>query len=235
MMKYVLLVSIWIVAIPCQAQTSQQPGDAKTTGPCSPAVAGNNNQFQINCQGITKEQGKKMLGILNTILTNQLDPKAVMAKLDEILKAQHPNIQNCPNGVCVGGDNNGTATVNNFAPPERHLTQEQVRNLDAIAQSLPEDAENWLFIETVNTPEAANLAFEIMKIFKTRHKIKDLTYRLAEPGPVPKGVFVLSRPDSEHSTQARQITNALSGLPNLQYGYPADLKPPDVKIIVALD
>src|SRR5260370_13536452 len=26
-------------------------------------------------------------------------------------------IQNCPNGVCIGGDNSGTATVNNFGPP----------------------------------------------------------------------------------------------------------------------
>jgi hypothetical protein len=33
-----------------------------------------------------------MLDILNKILANQLDPNAVMAKLDEILKAVNPNI-----------------------------------------------------------------------------------------------------------------------------------------------
>jgi len=33
-----------------------------------------------------------MLAILNKILANQLDPDAVMAKLDEILKAVNPNI-----------------------------------------------------------------------------------------------------------------------------------------------
>lgn len=33
-----------------------------------------------------------MLDILNKILANQLDPDAVMAKLDEILKAVNPNI-----------------------------------------------------------------------------------------------------------------------------------------------
>jgi hypothetical protein len=88
-MRYALMLSLLIVAMPCQAQTSQT-GEAKTIGPCSPAVTGNNNQFRINCQGITKEQGTKMLNILNTILTNQLDPKAVMGKLDEILKAVVP-------------------------------------------------------------------------------------------------------------------------------------------------
>jgi hypothetical protein len=55
-------------------------------------VTGNNNQFKIDCKNISKEQGAKMLEILNKILANQLDPDAVMAKLDEILKAVNPNI-----------------------------------------------------------------------------------------------------------------------------------------------
>lgn len=28
-----------------------------------------------------------------------------------------PPSQNCPNGICVGGENSGSATVNNFGPP----------------------------------------------------------------------------------------------------------------------
>jgi hypothetical protein len=66
-------------------------GNAETAGACSPAVTGNKNTFTINC-GIDKKQGQKMLEILNKILANQLDPDAVMAKLDEILKAVNPNI-----------------------------------------------------------------------------------------------------------------------------------------------
>jgi len=31
-----------------------------------------------------------------------------------IRKIERPPAQNCPNGICIGGDNNGTATVNNF-------------------------------------------------------------------------------------------------------------------------
>lgn len=35
-------------------------------------------------------------------------------------------IQNCPNGVCIGGDNSGTATVNNFGPlPAKIATWDQ--------------------------------------------------------------------------------------------------------------
>ncbi len=33
--------------------------------------------------------------------------------------------QNCPGGVCIGGDNNGNPTVNNYAPPQRRLTPDQ--------------------------------------------------------------------------------------------------------------
>jgi hypothetical protein len=87
----VLSLLLMLTAFPCRSQKPTATSDAATTGPCSPAVTGNNNQFSIYCQGISKEQGAKMLGILNKILVNQLDPQAVMAKLDEILKAVNPN------------------------------------------------------------------------------------------------------------------------------------------------
>jgi hypothetical protein len=44
----------------------------------------------MNC-GIAKEQGEKMLAILIKVLANQIDPDAVMKKLDEILHAVNPN------------------------------------------------------------------------------------------------------------------------------------------------
>ena len=112
----VLCFLLLLTALPCLSQKPDSTGDAATTGPCSPAVSGSNNQFSINCQGISKEQGAKMLGILNKILQNRLDTKTVMAKLDEILKSANRPVQNCPSGICVGGDINGTATVTNLAP-----------------------------------------------------------------------------------------------------------------------
>jgi hypothetical protein len=89
-MRYGLILLL-LFAIPVYSQTVTTRR-AETKGPCSPAVTGSGNQFTINCPGISKEQGHKMLEILNKILANQLDPKAVMDKLDEILKAVNPNI-----------------------------------------------------------------------------------------------------------------------------------------------
>ena len=80
-MRYVLILSL-LIAAPCWSQTSST-GQAETKGPCSPAVTGSKNTFMINC-GISQKQGQQMLNILNKVLANQLDPEAVMAKLDEI-------------------------------------------------------------------------------------------------------------------------------------------------------
>jgi hypothetical protein len=81
-LKYGLIL-ILFVAIPCWSQTTTT-GKAETKGPCSPAVTGSNNQFTINCQGITKKQGEQFLKILNKIAQSQLDPNEVMKKLDDI-------------------------------------------------------------------------------------------------------------------------------------------------------
>jgi hypothetical protein len=79
-----LLTLSYLLCIPCFSQTITGP--ATTDAPCTASNTGNGNTFTINC-GIGKEQGQKMLEILNKILTNQLSPKAVMDKLDEIEKA----------------------------------------------------------------------------------------------------------------------------------------------------
>jgi len=55
-----------------------------TTAPCSPIAPDNNGSITINCPGMTKEDGRKMLAILNRILANQINPDLVMIKLDEI-------------------------------------------------------------------------------------------------------------------------------------------------------
>jgi len=88
-MKYGLIL-LMLIAVPCWSQTTTT-GNADTKGPCSPAITGSSNIFTISC-GISREQGQKMLNILNKILANQVDPETVMAKLDEILKAVNPNV-----------------------------------------------------------------------------------------------------------------------------------------------
>lgn len=82
-MRHGVVVALFLAAASCFAQTNKT-GDAKTSGTCSPAVTGNNNQFKITCDGISPEQGKQLLSIMNRILSQALDPKLVMDKLDEI-------------------------------------------------------------------------------------------------------------------------------------------------------
>jgi hypothetical protein len=93
-------------------------GAASTRGACSPANTGNGNIFNITC-GIGKEQGNQLLAIMNRVIANQIDPTAVLTKLDEIqkdmerLNNQPPATNNCPNGICVSGGVVDHPTVNN--------------------------------------------------------------------------------------------------------------------------
>src|SRR5260370_27146501 len=81
-----LCIFLMLVALPCGSQDTKT-GAAETSGTCSPAVTGNNNQFTINCRGLSKEQGDKMISILNKIVENQLDPEKVMVRLEEMQKS----------------------------------------------------------------------------------------------------------------------------------------------------
>ena len=68
-----------------------QTGPATASGNCGIANTGSGNTFNISC-GIGKQQGEALLKIINKILANQIDPEAVMKKLDEILHAVNPNL-----------------------------------------------------------------------------------------------------------------------------------------------
>ena len=80
-----------VSCLSCISLFGQATPEVTTKGNCSPVATGNNNTFNITC-GIGKEQGARMLEILNKILTNQLNPADVMKKLDEILRAVNPNL-----------------------------------------------------------------------------------------------------------------------------------------------
>jgi hypothetical protein len=78
-----LLGLILLIGIPyCLGQTTT--GKAESMGSCSPAVTGTNNQITINCTGISRDQAAGLREVLNRILANRLDTKAVMAKLDAL-------------------------------------------------------------------------------------------------------------------------------------------------------
>jgi hypothetical protein len=57
-----------------------------TTGTCSPIVSQNQGPVTIECAGVPEHLQRQLVEILNSILRKQLDPTAVMSKLDEIAK-----------------------------------------------------------------------------------------------------------------------------------------------------
>ena len=100
---------------------------SRTTGSCSPAVSGNNNEFRITCVGMGKAKGEQILAMLNTILRSQLDAKQVIAKLDELAKIQGSSAtttgSNSPN---VTGSGN-VVTYNVLSPDD--ATPEQKKQV----------------------------------------------------------------------------------------------------------
>jgi hypothetical protein len=84
-MKFQLVI---MLSIACGLSASSQTittGKANTTGPCSPAVTGTNNQFTITCQGVSDKLGGQLVDLMNRIAKNQLDAQALMDKLDGCL------------------------------------------------------------------------------------------------------------------------------------------------------
>jgi hypothetical protein len=57
---------------------------ASASGTCSTAPVGDNNAYNINCNGTGVDQGKKIVEILNSVLANQ-DLTTVNAKLYELI------------------------------------------------------------------------------------------------------------------------------------------------------
>ena len=77
----------------------------------SPIVTSNLAAVTIECKGMSEQPQKQLVDILNSILQKQLDPAAVMAKLDDIasgageLKSKSIDAERClPANSTVGGD-----------------------------------------------------------------------------------------------------------------------------------
>jgi hypothetical protein len=73
-----------LLAAPLFGQT-QPTGTAETSGFCSPANTGNNNQFTIHCENVPAKLQSQIVDILNRITKNQTDAEAILRKLDGCL------------------------------------------------------------------------------------------------------------------------------------------------------
>ena len=81
------------------------------------------------------------------------------------------SFQNCPNGICNAGDNNGSQTVNIFAPPARHLLKTDFDSLSAFAATLPPDLSQQVTLAYMNDVDSSQYALEIKKALETHTKV----------------------------------------------------------------
>jgi hypothetical protein len=101
-MKAAITVLLTMVLQGSVALSQTTPTEKATAGTaCSNAPAGDNNTYNINCNGIGVDQGKKILEILNRVLANQ-DLTSVNARLDELLvvASQPAQAQACAGSNC---------------------------------------------------------------------------------------------------------------------------------------
>jgi len=102
--------------------TTQQSGDCSINN-----GEGSNNQLMIDCRGVGKEQGNKIIAILNKMLAKGVDTDAVMteilAKEDEIIANQKKQ----------------GAEIDKMKPPTwRGLTDQQMRDAVKVLNRFPE-------------------------------------------------------------------------------------------------
>jgi hypothetical protein len=96
-----LTLAILVIVFGSSITAAQTTGAATTNGTCSIANSGNNNSsVVINC-GVGVAQGRQILAILNTMLEHQIDPAAVMKKLDEVLAAEKQAAAMAPKPITV--------------------------------------------------------------------------------------------------------------------------------------
>ena len=116
-----------LFALSCPLLSQKAPsGKATSSGPCSPAISGDNNVIKLDGCGISSEQGKKIIDLLRAISSDR-DIAAMNVKLDEMIEIAgrgQQTIVNAPitqqnTGGCnqqvVGGNGGNT---NNCPPPD---------------------------------------------------------------------------------------------------------------------
>jgi hypothetical protein len=118
-------------------------GSATTKSSCSPANTGNNNTFNITCQGISDKLGAQLIDLLNRVARNQLDAEAVMSKID-----------GCLEGVREVGEQQAT----------RHLTEGQKATL--LSTILPFRGSRVTIAATEGDPEAYAYAQDFVTLFR---------------------------------------------------------------------
>lgn len=148
-------------------------------------------------------------------------------------EAPAPSVS-APGGIAIGRDNLGTAIVQNYTLPSRRLTEGQMYALERVAESMPSNYSERLYMLTANEPEAIRFGDEIYAIFKRHRKAREHSIVFGWSGAIPKGLFVLVHSkDDEAFPIAQQIANALGrGGTKPEFTRGTSVKPGEICIVV---
>ena len=148
---------------------------------------------------------------------------------------------NAQNGIAIGGGTVTNPTVNNYVPPNRHLTGNQVTTLNQLAEKLPEDfsdrSKDRLVIVLVNESEPIKYATEIQQIFEAHGKTRGLARGISWAGTVPEGIQVLIHSTDDVTYPTAQVIVATlnaSGIPVSAFAYVDFVKVGQVQIRVGV-
>jgi hypothetical protein len=103
-----------------------KPPAVQQAGDCSVNINGNNNTTaSLVCNEIDPKLAEQVRAIINGTHRNENAIRDMSEKLDRILKQMAQPVarpaQNCPGGICAGGDITGSPTIN-LGPPEPNIT-----------------------------------------------------------------------------------------------------------------
>jgi hypothetical protein len=207
-------------------QTATQNSQPQPIGPISPPLPQAPGNPVTSTNPIPEESKK---------------PGAMKRKPEKLAQESHPPTQTAPGGINIGRDNNGTATVNNFAPLQRRLTPSQTEALNHLAEGLPQDfsdpAKDRLIVVAVNEAEPIKYAMEIQQIFQTYGKTRELTRGLSWRGAVPEGVQVLVHSADDDVYRTAQLivsTMATAGIPIHDFASVDFVKPGHIQVRIGV-
>jgi hypothetical protein len=138
-----------------------------------------------------------------TIASKSASPQTQTQTQTQLQPESQPSpsqVNNASGGIIIGKDNNGTATVNNFAPPQRHLTDTQKTALEQASILLDDNCH----MLTVVDPEAQQYAVEIQNALSSGRQKRISMTTAMWAGGIPKGILVQIQSSTDEKANTAQ-------------------------------
>jgi hypothetical protein len=199
-------------------QLSSSPNKPTTTQEASPVAA---------APQAASPQGK-------VLQESKHKPKSSRTEERGVSTAQAP-VAIAPNGIANAAPNFGNQNVNNFAPPERHLTKQESADLATVVASMPDPS----IIKVEGAPDVESQAFslEIWAPFRARGVKDDMDHYpipLLWSGNGIRTIAVLLHDDTGNEfPYAQRIASILKhNDPNLIFQGDSSVSPGRITILI---